>query len=68
MDLSVLSRVFWRILALVAALLSSNFAIAQYDNTIPPQVYGLSAGEYTFSVNGEKPGNFVLLQENVVPD
>ncbi|MES3006757.1 MAG: hypothetical protein V4751_03200 [Pseudomonadota bacterium] len=43
-------------------------SVDPFSKTIPLQVYGLGAGEYTFSVNGEKPGNFVLLQENVVPD
>ncbi len=39
-----------------------------FSKTIPLQVYGLDAGEYTFSVNGKKSGDFVLSRENVLPN
>lgn len=42
-------------------------SVDPFTKTIPLQVYGLGAGEYTFSVNGKKPGSFVLLQDNVLP-
>jgi len=36
--------------------------------TVPLDVYGLSSGTYTFSVNGVQTGQFALASENRYPD
>jgi len=45
-----------------ACIASVNF----YSKTLPLPVYGLTAGQYQFSVNGKVSGNFTLAVDNVL--
>lgn len=41
--------------------------VVPYEKIIPLQVYGLSAGTYEYSVNGEHTGTFSLAIDNIFP-
>jgi hypothetical protein len=43
-------------------------AVAYFSELIQLPVYGLEAGEYTFSINDQLSGSFMLPDENVLPD
>lgn len=42
-------------------------ALAPFERIIPLQVYGLDAGVYEYSVNGERSGTFELTSDNNLP-
>lgn len=41
-------------------------ALVPYEEIIPLEVYGLPAGTYDYSVNGEHTGSFTLTRDNVL--
>ncbi len=41
-------------------------ALVPYEKIIPLEVYGLSAGTYEYSVNGEHTGTFTLSKDNTL--
>lgn len=43
-----------------------TMALVPYEKTIPLEVYGLPAGTYEYSVNGETAGSFTLVQDNTL--
>lgn len=42
-------------------------SVLRFTKVIPMPVYGLEAGEYSYSVNGKLNGSFVLSAKNVLP-
>lgn len=43
-----------------------TMALVPYEKIIPLEVYGLPAGTYEYSVNGETIGSFTLTQDNTL--
>ncbi len=43
-----------------------TLALVPYEKIIPLEVYGLPAGTYGYSVNGEHTGSFTLAQDNTL--
>ena len=53
-------------LASIPANTACATVLVPYEKIIPLQVYGLSAGTYEYSVNGEHTGTFTLTKENTL--
>ncbi len=43
-----------------------TMALVPYEKIIPLEVYGLPAGDYEYSVNGEHTGTFTLTKDNTL--
>jgi hypothetical protein len=46
--------------------IACTMALVPYEKIIPLEVYGLPAGIYQYSVNGETMGSFTLTQDNIL--